>query len=158
MGMATEYGFELGEPATVGQVLETLARTAVACGMSEPDDVGFGGPGAHVRGGMLVSVVESTPQPYVAPVERTFGFASVLNVLFRFDKFGDSAGQRDDMVRLVVAVLADVVGDAVLEFAGENVWLLRREGRLVVDVDGGFWTPELLALLPPHDRAELPDL
>ncbi|OLF13966.1 hypothetical protein BLA60_01955 [Actinophytocola xinjiangensis] len=156
--MAIEYGFELGEPATVDRVVGTLARTATAFGMSEPDDVGFGGPGTELRGGMLVSVAGSTPAPLPDPVERTFGIVGVLDVLFRFDRDSDSTAQRLDMMRLVVAVLADVPGDAVLEFAGEIVWLVRQGGLLRITSAEGYWTPELRALLPAHECAVLPNL
>lgn len=62
------------------------------------------------------------------------------------------------MIRLVVAVLDKLPGAALLDFAGETVWLLRRGDRLTINDASDMWTPELLAGLPPYERAPLPDL
>jgi hypothetical protein len=64
----------------------------------------------------------------------------------------------DIMVRLTVAVLATLSGDAYLGFEGEIIHLVRTKGKLTITPDESLWTPETEALLPPHDRAELPNL
>jgi hypothetical protein len=154
--MATEYGFELGGPATADEVAGVFARTAAAHGLTEQDGVRFNRPGADLLSGALVSVSAPSPLPFPHPVETEFGFAPAVHVLFRFLSSRDSREQEQDMIRLVVSVLAAFPGDALLAFAGELVWLLRRGGRLTISKDGDFWIPELMALLPSHDRAHLP--
>ena len=153
--MVTEYVFEMGEPATPDEVAGVFARAAVAQGLAE-DGVRFNRPGAVLRSGVLVSVAGSTPLPFPDPVEEEFGFAPAVHVSFRFDRVTDERPQEQDMVRLVVAVLAALSGDALLTYAGELPWLLRRNGRLTISERGDIWTPDLLVLLPAHDRAPLP--
>jgi len=156
--MAIEYGFELGAPATADDVAGVLAHTAAAHGLTEAPGARFDGEGTRLRSGVLVLASASTALPFPDPVEAEFGFAPAVHVLFRFDKFTDPAAQREDMTRLVTALLASVAADAVLMFEGEIVWLLRRNGQLTISERGDFWTPELAALLPQHDRASLPSL
>jgi len=151
--MAIEYGFELGGPATADQVAGILADAATSLADDEP-----GGSGLRLRSGVRVVTTGSTPPPFPDPVEQEFGFAPAVHVLFRFDKFTDPLAQREDMTRLVVALLRSVPTDAVLTFESEIVWLLRRNGQLTISERGDFWTPDMVALLPQHDRASLPNL
>jgi hypothetical protein len=151
--MAIEYGFELGGPATAGQVAGILADAAASLADGEP-----GGPSLHLRSGVRVVTTGSTPPPFPDPVEEEFGFAPAVHVLFRFDKFTDPLVQREDMTRLVAALLRALPADAVLTFESEIVWLLRRNGQLTISERGDFWTPDMVALLPQHDRASLPTL
>jgi hypothetical protein len=155
--MATEYGFEMSEPATADKVTGVFTHAAVALGLTE-EEVRFEPPGMRLRSGVLVAITASTPLPFPDPVEEEFGFAPAVGVLFRFLSSRDSLEQEQDMIRLVVAALAALSGDALLDFAGEIVWLLRRGGRLTISKGGDFWIPELVDLLPPHDRARLPNL
>jgi hypothetical protein len=52
-------------------------------------------------------------------------------------------------------VLTDVEGDAVFVFEGEYVELVRINGVLRVNTATDFRTPDLIALLPPHELAEV---
>jgi hypothetical protein len=151
--MAIEYSLELNG-SDAEQVADLLAHAAA--GSADGD---FHGDGAVLDSGVLVAVSASTPLPFPDPVEQALGVTPAVHVLFRFDKDTDPAAQRTDMVRLVAAVLTAIPGDAVLTFAGEVVWLLRKGGQLTISDRDGFWTPETTALLPGHhDRASLPDL
>lgn len=135
-----------------------FARTAALHRLVEHDEVRFTRPGAGLRSGVLVVVNSATPLPFRDPVEKVFGFVPAVSTVFRFGKVADPVEQKKDMVCLVVAVLGVFAGDALLEFAGENSRLLRRQGRLVISEDSDFWVPELVSLLPPHEQARLPHL
>jgi hypothetical protein len=156
--MAIEYDFDLGGPATTEAVADLLAHTAAANGLTH-GEVQFTRPGADLDSGSLVSVSTPSPLPLKPPVEATFGFTPIVGILFRFDSSADTQRQEQDMIRLVVAVLAAFPGDAVLSFAGEIVRLLRRHGRVTISQAHDFWTPGLRALLlSPHDQATLPNM
>src|ERR1044072_235904 len=127
--MAIEYGFELGGPATAGQVAGILADAAASLADGEP-----GGPSLHLRSGVRVVTTGSTPPPFPDPVEEEFGFAPAA------------------------PLPRALPPDAVLTFESEIVWLLRRNGQLTISERGDFWTPDMVALLPQHDRASPPPL
>lgn len=156
--MATEYGLQLGAPATADEVAAVFARAAAAQRLTEADAARFERPGALLRSGVLVSVSRSSPLPFPHPVEEEFGFVPAVHVLFRFDSSADPLEQRRDMIRLVTAALTAFPGDAMLAFGGETVQVLRRDGRLTISERDDFWIPAVVALLPPHDRASLPNL
>src|ERR1044072_4544380 len=98
--MAIEYGFELGGPATAGQVAGILADAAASLADGEP-----GGPSLHLRSGVRVVTTGSTPPPFPDPVEEEFGFAPAVHVLFRFLKLTDALGLGDGMNRLAAGRL-----------------------------------------------------
>lgn len=83
--MATEFGFNLGPPATAGEVAVVLADT----GLAAADEVRFEPPGTRLRSGVLVVVGESKRLPFPHPVEERYGFAPAVGVLFRFDSSAD---------------------------------------------------------------------
>jgi hypothetical protein len=68
-------------------------------------------------------------------------------VFFRLDKFSDLEAARLSLLRVTSLVLAVVGGDAALLFNGELVLLLRRRGKLALNRDTDFWTPERLSAL-----------
>lgn len=156
--MTTTYTLDLGDPMTVQEVDDALAGAAVADGLAEAPDTRFARPGAVLRSDLLVSVSAREPLPFRHAVDEVFGFTPKVGVLFRPSRGGDLVEQRRDMVRLTAAVLATAPGDAYLAFEGEITYLLRRKGHLMITPDESFWTPETEALLPPHDRADLPNL
>jgi hypothetical protein len=119
--VATEYGFEMGDPATADKVTGVFGHAAVALGLTGEDGIGFEPPGVRLHSGVLVAVAASMPLPFPDPVEQEFGFAPAVGVLFRFLSSRDSQEQEQDMIRLVVAALATLPGDALLDFAGEIV-------------------------------------
>ena len=156
--MATEYGLDVGAPMTADGVGAVLARATAALQLAERTENGFDPPGALLRSGLLVSACPSEPAPFPDPVQRTFGFVPTADVVFRFDSLGDPDDQRRDMVALTAAVLAALPGNARLAHGGEITQLLRLDGKLTISREVLFWTPETEALLPPHDRADLPNL
>lgn len=153
--MAIEYGLELGAPATAPDVADRLADLAVSAGLTTAT-TRFDGEGPRLPSGLLVAARSVRPLPFPDPVEEAFGITPTVHVLFRFDKFADFARQRHDMITLVTGVLTV---DAILTFAGEIVWLIRRAGVLTVSSRDDLWPADLLALLPPpYERASFPVL
>jgi hypothetical protein len=63
-------------------------------------------------------------------------------VFFRLKKSEDHEQARLSVVRLTSMILQRFDGDATLVFNGDWVLLLRREGRLMLNNDLDFWTPE----------------
>src|SRR5690606_4266207 len=90
------------------------------------------------------------------PVTEELGFNPTVDVTFRLAKDAASP-QQDQVVGLVAGLLRRVPGDAVLHYLGEHLWLVRRDGELVVNERPDFWSPERLAMLPtPFRRAHVP--
>src|ERR1044072_4466040 len=118
--MAIEYGFELGGPATAGQVAGILADAAASLADGEP-----GGPSLHLRSGVRVVTTGSTPPPFPDPAEEGLGLAPAVHWLSRSKKSTSPPAQRGDITRPVAALLPALPADAVLTFESEIVWLLR---------------------------------
>jgi hypothetical protein len=152
--MAMGYSFELGAPATVEEVAAAMARVDVTR-LAEADGGRFDGEGVYLDSAGFVITYASRRLPYLDPVEESFGFVPAVTVGFRLNKGWDMRRQDHDFVRLVAAVLTDVEGDAVFVFEGEYVELVRISGVLTVNTATDFWTPDLIALLPPHEFAEV---
>lgn len=158
--MATEYTFLIGD-TDAQQVSDALNHAAKSAGLvgQEWQDLRSDGHGARLTSGLLVAVSTPSPLPFPDPVEEELGFAPTADVLFRYYTHADGPRQRNDMIRLVSAVLNDTVGDAMLAFAGEVLHLLRKDDKLKISDRDDFWTPEIIALLPqPYERAHFPVL
>jgi hypothetical protein len=157
--MAITYSIEIGSPATTADVSDVLARTIDARQLAM---AGHGsrldGDGTALVGGGLVSAHTRSPLPFPDPKEEVFGFVPVVFVSFRMTHPEFIIEQKHDMVILLAAALAGVDGDAWFGFQGEITYLTRIAGRIAVDTGKDFWTPGLLALLPPHDSAVLENM
>jgi len=113
----------------------------------------YEGTKGSLRGGgwFEVDVAEYDPPD---PVEEQFGFAPTVEVYFGLSKSGDFQAQETDVLRLVLSVLARIPGDALLHVEHDDVWLLRRGGRLVIN--DSLWQQQQIALLSqPYERASL---
>lgn len=145
--MSITYKLELGAPVAPSAVLGAM----VATGQGILDT--FQGNKGTLRGGgwFDIDVADYDPPD---PVETEFGFAPTIEVYFGLNKFGDFDAQVTDVLTLVLGVLARIPGDALLHFEHDDVWLLRRGGRL--SVNDSLWKPNQLALLSqPYERAQL---
>lgn len=158
--MAIEYILNLNG-ADAEQVAHLLTHAATVSELVDQatGTPSFGRTGDRLDSGVLVGAATVTPLPFPDPIEEELGFTATVSVLFRFTSATDLARQRHDMVRLVSVLLNEIRGDAVLMFAGELVWLLRKGGQLTISNRDDLWRPDLLALLPqPFERASLPVL
>jgi hypothetical protein len=155
--MSVSYELHLAtpdDPEGVAGTLRSLGRSAgLLDDRVQASDVLTGD--AVLRRGTRVWVGPERP-PATGPLVRDLGVTPTVWVSFRLDLDGDARAQQDDMVRLVVALLAATDGDAVLEYETDVIWLLRRDGRLHLSDDDTIWPPHRLALVPlPHDRTTL---
>ena len=156
--MATEYSFKLNG-ADTEQVSHLVKHAVTAADLVDKAAENSGNSGNILASGLLVGVTTRSPLPFPDPVEEELGFAPTVNVVFRFNTAADVQQQRRDMVSLVSTLLTGTPGDAVLMFAGEVVWLLRKGGQLTISNRDDFWTPDIVELLPrPYERASLPVL
>jgi hypothetical protein len=154
------FKLELGPPVAPDAVVAVLV--AVGDGGGDADGDGDGarvveahaGTSGSLRGGGWFDVDAAEDDP-PDPEERRFGFAPAVEVYIGLRKFGDLEAQTTDVLRLALGVLAGVPGDALLHREHDEVWLLRRRGRLTVNA--GLWTPAQLGLLRshPHESGSL---
>ncbi|GAA4430004.1 hypothetical protein GCM10023148_34620 [Actinokineospora soli] len=145
--MSITYKLELGAPVRPAAVVSALV--ASASGAVESHE----GTKGSLRGGGWFDVDAADYDPPNA-VEERFGFAPTIEVYFGLSKAGDFEAQETDVFRLVLGLLSAIPGDALLHFEHDEVWLLRRGGR--VTVNDALWKPQQLALLQqPYDRDHL---
>jgi hypothetical protein len=137
------------------QVLEILLaefglernKTTAEAGSSRTSQ----GPGFIVAAGDL--------NPMSRAIHREeLGIDPNVSVQLTLRKSGDSPLAMTNMLRGVLAVLRKVSGDAVLVALGGQVFLLRKEGKLLLDkATTGLWTQERLELVGmPHELRNLP--
>ncbi len=108
--------------------------------------------------GLQVHIDPVSPLEIEMIVEE-FGFTPTACVSFRWDKETELVSVRTSLLRGCVALLEGNTDDAVLLFNGEIVILLRRNGRLVLNPLEGFWTDEMLKVIPaPIEFESLPSI
>ena len=156
--MAQMLHLELTEEATpltrlAEEVRAAATRTDLLARVAEADDPADAH--VHLAGGVMVQV----DRPFVSgedPFVADFGMARAATVDATFDRDGDFDDQVDELLQLLFALLSAVGGDAVLHYDYAEVWLVRREGRVVLSDDDDIWTPDRLALVTvPHERSHL---
>jgi hypothetical protein len=156
--MAHMLHLELTQEATplerlAGDVRATAARLDLVGRVAEapdPTDALL-----FLPSGLMVKV----GRPFVSgedPFVADFGMARAATVDFTFDSSGDFDLQVDELLELLVGLLAVVPGDAVLHYEFAEVWLVRRAGAFVLSDDDEIWPPERLARIDvPYDRSHL---
>lgn len=151
--MAISYDLDMATLSPVAQVGRELHDAARAIGLFDasvtPEQVL--NEGAVTGLGTWIRVYEPDSRPW-DPVITNFGFTPTVSVVFRLDKESEISDQEDDMIRLVSDLLERVPGDAVLNRAYEQIWLLRRSGDLSVSERTDIWPPHRLAALSQHYR------
>lgn len=116
------------------------------------------GDGVLLRGGTWCRAGAAVPseEPWPDPLEEAFGIKQTSWAVFREQGEQDRQHQRDEMVWLVAGLLARLLGDAALHFQYEVLWLVRRDGRVLVNDRDDIWTPDRLAMLgQPYERVPL---
>lgn len=159
--MTQIYQLELAAPATgVDDVARALRDVAVSAGVVAEDfDPARLVDGVVTLGsGLWVDVSPLDDDDLDDPDQFAvdFGLQRTVSVGLQIDSAKDPGPQMQDMLTLVLDLLDRVPGDAVLHYEYSEVWLLRRDGRLVVSDSDDVWHPEYLARVPqPYERARL---
>lgn len=85
-----------------------------------------------------------------------FGMARAATIDLQVDGTRDVEPQYEQMLQMVLGLLAALPGDAVLHYAYATVWLVRRDGQLILNEEDDVWPPERLASVDvPYERSHL---
>jgi hypothetical protein len=150
--MAIDFHFHLAPPTTAERVAATVLdlggpQGVVPAGTTADE---LQGDGTTLRAGAWCRVTTPRPRSQPPPLEVDFGLVTACWLTFRVvPSNGSTVWQQDEMVWLVAGLLAHLPADAALHFQYEVLWLVRQEGRLVVNERDDIWTAERLAFLPP---------
>ncbi|MET8993911.1 SitI3 family protein [Amycolatopsis sp. NPDC004169] len=154
--MAISYDLEMAtswSPEQVARALLDVGRPLeLFDGSVTPEQVARDGAVTPLR--TWVRVYERNAAPW-SPLVTDFGITPTVAVGFGIYKHDRIPEQQDDLVRLVAGLLDKVPGDAVLS-GMETIWLMRRDGELMVNERSDIW-PEhrLTALGRPYKRKAL---
>lgn len=156
--MAHMLHLELTEEATplarlADEVRATATRSDLLARVAEAPDPADAQ--VFLSSGLMVEV----DRPFVSgedPFVADFGMARAATVDATFDTGRDFDVQVDELLQLLFGLLAVVAGTAVLHYEYAEVWLVRRDGRLVLSDDDHIWTPDRLARVEaPYERSPL---
>ncbi|MFF4401633.1 SitI3 family protein [Streptomyces sp. NPDC001480] len=152
--MAIDYDLDCATRSTVDEVAGRLLAIGRGVGVFDGSVTRDGlMEGTGTRLDTWVRVLRHGPCHPWHPVVAGLGFTPTVTVAFRMAKGVEVSEQQDDMLRLVMPLLAQVDGDAVMHFQFEEVWLLRRNGQLTLNEQDVLWRPQRLALVPgPYRR------
>ena len=156
--MAIEFTFEISTSLSAAEVsaaltspaqdFELLAKQVTPQQLLE---------GVTATAGIWLRVREQKPEPWQT-IPAVLGFCPTVAVRFRLDKEADIPHQQDAIVRLAMALLHNVPGDAVLHREMETAWLIRKDDDITLNERDDLWTPERLAMVPPPYRRATTDL
>lgn len=105
--------------------------------------------------GLLFSIYEIPSGDWTVVDELGLKPRSVVR--FLLSKHGDLDAQQLILLRLAMHLLSAVPGDAVLLFYGEEVWLQRREGQLILNSQ--LWDEDRLAVVAePYELRAIPSI
>lgn len=153
--MAIDYDLDCATRSTAAEVAGRLLGIGRDVGVFDPAVTCEGlTEGTVTRLGTWVRVLGHGPCHPWHPVVAGLGFTPTLTVAFRMAKGVEVSDQQDDMLRLIMPLLARVDGDAVLHFQFEQIWLLRRNGELTLSEEDDLWRPRRLALVPGPFRRQ----
>jgi hypothetical protein len=110
--------------------------------------------GTDARLGTWVRVIQKRAPHSWHPVVADLGFTPTVIVAFRMAKHVEVSDQQDDMLRLVLPLLEQLDGDAVLHYQFETIWLLRKDGELTLSENDDLWRPHRLPLVTQPYRRE----
>ena len=141
--MAISYDLECAAESSAADVAARLAEIGRGLGMFDATVTPelLTGPGMNTRHGTWIRVTqERSPQPW-HPVVADLHFTPTVSTTFRMAKDAEVSAQQDDMLRLVLVLLEQVDGDAVLHYQYESIWLLRKNGELSLSENDDLWRP-----------------
>ncbi|MEU6222632.1 SitI3 family protein [Streptomyces sp. NPDC047042] len=153
--MAISYDLECATESSATEVAARLAEIGKGIGVFDatvtPDLLLD--PGVNTRHGTSIRVTqERTPHPW-HPVVADLHFTPTVSAAFRMAKGVEVGVQQDDMLRLVLPLLEQIDGEAVLHFQYESIWLLRKNGELILSENDDLWRPHRISfVLQPYKR------
>lgn len=148
--MAISYGLSLAASRSAHQISNDITAAAGQLGLfaeiGGPDELL--GDGLTTRRGTWIRVATPIPRPWDS-VRESFGFTPTVTVSFILGREIGYGPQQDDMVQLTASVLSDNACDAVLNFrdGNEDILLVQLAGRLTLNGNIDFWTPERLIMI-----------
>lgn len=152
--MSIMYELELSDPIDDTQLKTALQAVATRRPVQEATE------SPELKGEGLSSGLEV--EAYVHETSGTpvlsdaFGVEGAAEVGMEVARHRDYFPQLQDVIRVTMEVLNLNDGDAVLHYELGTVWLVRRNGRLVLSDRDDLWSPDLLDLVTiPYDRAPL---
>jgi hypothetical protein len=90
-------------------------------------------------------------------LKEELGISQNLSIVFRLDRHEGWKHSRNIMLQSVSIILNGFPGDAALLFNGEDVILVRKSGKLILNSGLDFWTNECLGLLGiKHEMDDIP--
>jgi hypothetical protein len=117
-----------------------------------PEQISRDGAATALRA--WVRVYERSPAPW-SPLTTDFEITPTVAVGFSVCKHDRIPEQQDVLVRLAIGLLDRVTGDAVLSGV-EAIWLMRRDGELILNERNDIWSEHRLAKLhQPYQRRAL---
>lgn len=155
--MSQYHSLELAHDAgTLEGVATTLRSVAARSGLLADTSPGeLVGATLTLTSGLWVSV----SPPFFSgedPFLTDFGIERGASIDLQIDGMHDPEPQLDELLSLVLALLDEVPGDAVLHYASVEVWLVRRDGRLVLNDSDDIWPAgRLVTVTRPYERAPL---
>ncbi|GHG23328.1 MULTISPECIES: SitI3 family protein [Amycolatopsis] len=154
--MAISYDLEMATSSSPEQVARALLDAGRPLRLFEgsvtPEQVSRDGAVTPLR--TWVRVYERNPAPW-SPVVTDLGITPTVAIGFGIYKHDRIPEQQDELVRLVTGLLDRVTGDAVLS-GMETIWLIRRDGELILNDRDDIWPENRLATLPrPYRRKAL---
>ncbi len=154
--MAISYDLEYATESAAGEVAALLAETGKDIGVFDAavSVELLVGSGVNTWHGTWIRVAQMrTPQAW-HPVVADLGFTPTVSAVFRMAKGVEVSDQQDDMLRLVLPLLEQIDGDAVLHCQYESIWLLRKNGELSLSENDDLWRPHRIPFVTQPYRRE----
>ncbi|WP_405733094.1 SitI3 family protein [Streptomyces sp. NBC_00028] len=153
--MAISYDLEYATESSPAEVAARLAEIGKGIGVFDATVTPelLVDPGVNTRQGSWIRVTQVRPPQPWHPVVADLHFTPTVSAAFRMAKGVEVGDQQDDMLRLVLALLEQVDGDAVLHYQYESIWLLRKNGELSLSENDDLWRPHRVPFVTqPYKR------
>ncbi|KPI00391.1 hypothetical protein OK074_5824 [Actinobacteria bacterium OK074] len=154
--MAIEYDLEFATKLSSAEVATRLVEIGKDTGVLDASVTPEQLTGLRVNSRLdtWMGVIQKRELHSWHPIVTDLGFTPTVSVGFRMAKGVEVSDQQDDMLRLVLPLLEQVDGDAVLHYQFEQIWLLRKNGDLTLSEDDDLWRPHRLPLVTQPYRRE----
>ncbi len=154
--MALSYDLDLATSSSPEQVaravLDVGRPSGLFQGAATPEQLSTDGAVTPLK--TWVRVYERTAAPW-SPLVTDFGITPTVAVGFGIYKHERIPEQQDDLVRVATGLLDRVTGDAMLS-GMDTIWLIRRDGELILNDRADIWPEHRLATVRlPYRRKAL---